>query len=355
MKNIYCREVNQCQSLQFLLFYFRKIARSFSEITVVLQLTMVAVQRPRSNRLSFRINILDKTFLCYLAVIAILYVVVLESDPDSTETTSQLRQVVPGASSSKAAAARPLVVVEEESAGDDKDEKSSFQCPYMSLKDLTESELFPQKGTRHMVSPPQDRLLTLVCCETTKGPLSIAAHHNWAPRGAEKFLEMVRAGYFSKTVPLMRCMKGFLCQFGLTADANLTKAYRQSFPDDHNWLPEGPTNRENAEGVFRFARGYMAYAGAGPNSRSNQFIMSLAKNRQLAGGSPWEVPWGELVGKHSFETLDKIYTGYGEKGPGQGELMRLGVTDETREKFPNLDYVLSCEVVDETTTLHNTR
>jgi cyclophilin family peptidyl-prolyl cis-trans isomerase len=320
---------------------------------------MVAVQRPSSrNRLSFRINILDKSFLCYLAVIAVLYVVVFEADPDSSD---QLRHVSAPSSGASSKAARPLEVQAE--AGDDdagagassKADASSFQCPYTSLKDLTKSELFPQKGSRHMVDPPQDRLLTLVCCETTKGPLSITAHHNWAPRGAEKFIEMVRVGYFAKTVPLMRCMKGFLCQFGLTADVNLTKAYKHSFPDDRNWLPEGPTHRENEDGVRRFAKGYMAYAGAGPNSRSNQFIMSLANNRQLAGGSPWEVPWGELVGAHSFETLDKIYTGYGEKGPGQGELMRLGVTDETKEKFPDLDYVLSCDVVDETATLHNTR
>jgi hypothetical protein len=54
-----------------------------------------------------------------------------------------------------------------------------------------------------------------------------------------------------------------------------------------------------------------------------------------------------LVGEESFETLDKIYTGYGENGPGQGKLMNHGMTEEMKKEFPELDYILSCEVLDE--------
>jgi hypothetical protein len=60
-----------------------------------------------------------------------------------------------------------------------------------------------------------------------------------------------------------------------------------------------------------------------------------------------EVPWGELVGDKSFETLDQIFTGYGEDGPGQGKLVKHGMTDEMYKKYPDLDYILSCEVTDE--------
>ena len=77
----------------------------------------------------------------------------------------------------------------------------------------------------------------------------------------------------------------------------------------------------NELGVYCFGKGYMAYAGGGKNSRSNQLIMALKDNKQLYGGSPWEVPWGEIVGKESFETIDKIYTGYGKRGPSQGKLI----------------------------------
>lgn len=43
---------------------------------------------------------------------------------------------------------------------------------------------------RHIVPPPAGPV-TLVCCNTTKGPLNIEVHPTWAPNGAERFLHMV--------------------------------------------------------------------------------------------------------------------------------------------------------------------
>jgi hypothetical protein len=77
-----------------------------------------------------------------------------------------------------------------------------------------------------------------------------------------------------------------------------------------------------------------------------QFIVALQDNGPLAGGSPWEVPWGELVGDHSYVTLSKIYTGYGEQGPKQGLLYKPNALEYVRKHFPKLDYIQSCNVVD---------
>lgn len=121
----------------------------------------------------------------------------------------------------------------------------------------------------------------------------------------------------------------------------------RSIPDDPNWLPEGKAHRQNSEGVKRFAYGYLAYAGSGPNSRGTQLIVSLKANGPLGGGSPWEVPFGEVVGTESFDTLSHIYTGYGEDGPSQGKLMRQGFSEELKQEFPLLDHVLTCRVLDE--------
>ena len=84
-----------------------------------------------------------------------------------------------------------------------------------------------------------------------------------------------------------RCLKKFICQFGIAGDPELSKLYRKSIKDDPQWLPEGKKNRQNKDGVKRFAHGYFAYAGGGKNTRSNQFIVSLADVGTLAGGSPW--------------------------------------------------------------------
>lgn len=224
--------------------------------------------------------------------------------------------------------------------------KAPPQCPYSKLSDLTPSERHPKASeTRHIVNPPEDTKVTLVCCETTKGFWNIAVHHSWAPLGALRFLDMVTSGYWDQTVPLMRCVQNFLCQFGLAGESS--HKFKETLQDDPQWLPPGPTNRKNDKGVKRFAKGYFSYAGGGPNTRDMQIFVTLADDGPLGGGSPWEVPWGELVGLHSFETLDRIYTGYGEKGPKQGSLWEKGALEATKEKFPKLDWVLSCAVVDE--------
>ena len=222
-------------------------------------------------------------------------------------------------------------------------------CPYTSLSDLTPEERYPVASSdRHMVDPPKGGPVTLVCCQTTKGPWNVMVHTKWAPRGAERFLEMIKAGYFTSKVPMMRCLKGFLCQFGLSSAPHWNSQYGENrLLDDTNWLPEGPKHRQNDKGVQRFAKGYLAYAGAGRNSRTNQFIVALRDNGPLAGGSPWEVPWGELVGSHSYHTLDRIHTGYDEHGPGQGILHRQGMTTELEQEFPLLDYITSCTIVDQ--------
>mmetsp|Transcript_9776 Transcript_9776/g.19863 ORF Transcript_9776/g.19863 Transcript_9776/m.19863 type:complete len:306 (+) Transcript_9776:137-1054(+) len=248
-------------------------------------------------------------------------------------------------------APKPMSLLLEEDRAAVSDKKAgavvdyASSCPYRSLTQLTTEERFPGAGPRHQVDPPQGGKVTLVCCETTKGPWSIMVHENWAPLGSQRFLSMVRSEYFSNRVPLMRCLKNFLCQFGLAGAAS--KQFDARIQDDPNWLPEGPDYKVNAAGVKRFARGYFAYAGAGKNSRGVQLIVSLQANPRLGGGSPWEVPWGELVGEHSFATLSKIYTGYGDHGPSQGRLRKEGASPEVAKEFTLLDYVLSCQVVDE--------
>ena len=157
---------------------------------------------------------------------------------------------------------------------------------------------------------------------------------------------MVTSGFFSSRVGLFRSLQGFLIQFGLAGSPEVQKTFekenmaggRGGLKDDPPWLPLGPTGRE-INGRKRFAKGYLAYAGGGKNSRGTQLIVSFEDNLYLGGGSPWEVPWGQLVGEESFATLAKIYTGYGE-APSQGKIRNLGNTYLETE-FPLLDFINS--------------
>ena len=81
------------------------------------------------------------------------------------------------------------------------------------------NEVPPDSGP-HIVPPPAGPV-TLVCCQSTKGPLTIAVHKTWAPLGAQRFLDMVTSGFFSSKIGLFRALKGFIIQFGLSGDPSV--------------------------------------------------------------------------------------------------------------------------------------
>ena len=133
----------------------------------------------------------------------------------------------------------------------------------------------------HLVVPPPGTV-TLVCCNTTKGILNIAVHLDWAPNGAKRFLEMVNTNFFESKVPLFRALKGFLVQFGLAGTPEIQRDINIKgwLIDDPSWLPFGPKFRI-VDGVKRYQKGYMGYAGGGKNSRGTQLIMAFNSNEGL--------------------------------------------------------------------------
>src|SRR5205814_1654702 len=90
--------------------------------------------------------------------------------------------------------------------------------------------------------------------ETTKGTIVIAVHHDWAPHGADRFLDLVNAGYFDDS-RFFRVVKGQWAQFGINKDPTVSTAWRQkTIPDD----PRGES----------VTRGRVAFAFAVPNGRT---------------------------------------------------------------------------------------
>ena len=61
--------------------------------------------------------------------------------------------------------------------------------------------------------------------ETTQGDVVIEVHPDWAPRGADRFKELVEAGFFDD-VAFFRVVNGFMAQFGISDDAEMNKKYR---------------------------------------------------------------------------------------------------------------------------------
>jgi cyclophilin family peptidyl-prolyl cis-trans isomerase len=184
-------------------------------------------------------------------------------------------------------------------------------------------------------NPPPDRH-AIVSCSTTAGPLLMHFHRAWSPQGYERATSLFEKHYYDHS-HFFRVVPHFLVQFGIgyTTDVNLKQFAQSSIPDD-------PKRSE----LMPFREGMMSFAGSGPNSRSSQLFIAYDKAQSL-GTSPWETPFGEVIGDESLETARAFYQGYGDmppwgKGPQQGPIHQGSGYIE--ENFPKLDKFHTCTV-----------
>jgi peptidyl-prolyl cis-trans isomerase A (cyclophilin A) len=165
---------------------------------------------------------------------------------------------------------------------------------------------------------------------TSKGDFVIAVHRAWAPRGADRFYNLVRAGYYDD-VRFFRVLPGFMAQFGIHGDPTVSAAWReQRFPDD-------PVRRTNL-------RGMVSYATAGPGTRTTQVFINYGSNDRL--DAMGFAPFGQVV--EGMEVVESLYGGYGEGAPGgrgpiQGQIQAQG-NRYLDLGFPRLDRVIKATV-----------
>jgi peptidyl-prolyl cis-trans isomerase A (cyclophilin A) len=169
--------------------------------------------------------------------------------------------------------------------------------------------------------------------ETTRGPFTVEFVRAWAPRGADRAYYLVRSGFYDGA-RFFRVLPGFVAQFGASGDPAVNKVWeRRTFPDDS--VKE--SNR----------RGTVAFATAGPNTRTTQLFVNLGGNARL--DRLGFAPLGRVV--DGMARVDSLYAGYGEgaprgKGPDQDRLAAQGNAYLERD-FPRLDWIRKAEVVKE--------
>ena len=173
-----------------------------------------------------------------------------------------------------------------------------------------------------------------VLCGTTKGTLVIDVHREWSPLGADRFIALVKDGFFTN-IAFFRCVDGFLTQFGISDQEGMDHWHEDNILDDPN-LNLG------------IHQNYLSFAGGGPNTRSTQLFIAF-EYLDFLGNEPWETPFGLVVEGQS--TLDELYRGYGEitpfgSGPDQQEIYRQG-NQYIRDNFPLIDFINSCQVISE--------
>ena len=172
-----------------------------------------------------------------------------------------------------------------------------------------------------------------VSVETTKGTFVIVVDRSLAPRGADRFYRLVRAGYFDDS-RFFRVVPGFIAQFGIPGDPAVTRVWKdRAIADDS----------VRASNV----RGTIAYAMTGPDTRTTQLFISLVDNSRLdAQGFS---PIGRIVS--GMDVVDQLYGGYGESAGGgmragkQDRMLNEGNSHLDRD-YPNLDRLVRARIQD---------
>ena len=191
------------------------------------------------------------------------------------------------------------------------------------------SPLRPLLDPPHATEQAPDRFR--VRFETTKGTFVIEATRAWAPRGADRFYNLVRVGYYDD-VAFFRVIENFMVQFGIHGDPAVNAAWRQAR------IADDPVTQSNK-------RGMVTYAMAGPDTRTTQLFINFRDNTGLDGQG--FSPFGRVV--EGLSVVDSLYSGYGEgapsgMGPDQGRAQGEG-NAYLKARFPKLDFVKTARLV----------
>ena len=181
-------------------------------------------------------------------------------------------------------------------------------------------------------TPPTAPDLFRVTFETSKGPFVIETHRDWSPRGADRFYQLVKSGYYDNN-RFFRVIPGFVVQWGAHGDPPVNAAWDKLFIKDDS------VTHSNA-------RGTIVFATSGPDTRAAQLFINLVGNSQLDGMG--FSPFGDVV--DGMAVVDSLYSGYGEGppggfGPNQGEIMQRGNSYLERD-FPKLDFIRTARVLE---------
>jgi peptidyl-prolyl cis-trans isomerase A (cyclophilin A) len=165
---------------------------------------------------------------------------------------------------------------------------------------------------------------------TTVGDFVVEVHRAWAPIGADRFYNLSKSGFFDG-VKFFRVMKGFMVQFGIHGDPQVSRYWST------NNLQDDPVTQKNRRGTITYAK-----TGA-PNSRSTQFFINYVDNSSNLDPQGF-APFGEVV--EGMDVVDSIFAEYGGTPSGyQREITRDG-NAFLDQNFPKLDSIITARLVD---------
>jgi peptidyl-prolyl cis-trans isomerase A (cyclophilin A) len=166
--------------------------------------------------------------------------------------------------------------------------------------------------------------------DTSKGSFVVEVHRDWAPLGADRFYNLVKNGFYDNA-RFFRVISGFMVQFGINGDPQVSAKWRQAN------IHDDPVRASNHAG-------YVTFATAGPNTRTTQVFINYADNQAL--DRQGFAPFGQVTS--GMSVVKALYSGYGEgapqgDGPEQGRIQSEG-NKYLISAFPKLDYIKKATV-----------
>ena len=169
--------------------------------------------------------------------------------------------------------------------------------------------------------------------ETTRGPFVVEVTRAWAPRGADRFFNLVGVGYYDD-VAFFRVIEGFMVQFGINGEPAVNAAWQGAR------IPDDPVTQSNR-------RGMVTYAMAGPDTRTTQLFINFRDNAGL--DAQGFAPFGRVIERACpswtrcipATARARLAAGARTRGRAQGEGNAY-----LRGSYPRLDFVKTARVVE---------
>ncbi len=161
---------------------------------------------------------------------------------------------------------------------------------------------------------------------TTKGSFVVSVNRSWAPRGADRFYNLVYYHFYDNQ-PLFRVDPGFVVQWGISGKPAIAKAWRYAT------IKDDPVTHKNLKGTFTFAI-------SGKNSRTTQVFVNLRSNN--FGKSPF-APLGTITS--GMKVFSRLYHGYGD-GPTNAQAYIIAYGAKwVHKNYPKLDWIKTARIV----------
>lgn len=213
---------------------------------------------------------------------------------------------------------------------DSREEKALSDLESSAVSETREFDTRLLVPSIHRAEAPEKMELLM---HTSKGAIRLEVTRAWAPEGADRFYNLVQAGFFRES-PFYR-VNGTVAQFAYNGNPEVDQVWKDAFIPDDPDLPE-----------IRNLKGFLTFAQDGPGKRNTQLFFNLRDNEFLDGKR--FPPIGRIIS--GMEVLDSLYDGYGEGAPvGNGPLYKLIYTrgnSYLKRDFPKLDYIRGIEILE---------